>query len=139
MVHPCVALLILGGTSATTIAITTRMFWWSACWSISTLSITSTRFSPYPESMPHSSGPTICRRRWDCPVRSDHPDVLDAQQRLLAACKRHGVPAGIHVVPVDGDQVSRKIDEGFRFIACGIDTEFLLFAARHMLQEIEKS
>ena len=40
---------------------------------------------------------------------------------------------GVDFVPVGGAEVSRRIDEGFRFIACGIDTEFLLFAARHML------
>jgi 2-dehydro-3-deoxyglucarate aldolase len=67
------------------------------------------------------------------PGQISHPDVLEAQSALLAACRRHGVPAGIHVVPVGGAEVSRRIDEGFRFIACGIDTEFLLFAARHML------
>ena len=83
-------------------------------------------------------GPYDLSASMGLPGQTDHPDVLAAQQTLLAACQRHGVPAGIHVVPVDGDEVSRRIGQGFRFIACGIDTEFLLFAARHMLQEVER-
>ena len=70
-------------------------------------------------------GPYDLSASMGLPGQISHPDVLEAQQTLLAACKRHGVPAGIHVVPVDGNEVSRRIDEGFRFIACGIDTEFL--------------
>jgi 2-dehydro-3-deoxyglucarate aldolase len=81
-------------------------------------------------------GPYDLSASMGLPGQIDHPDVREAQQTLLAACRRHHVPAGIHVVPVDGDEVKRRIDQGFRFIACGIDTEFLLFAARHMLQQI---
>ena len=84
-------------------------------------------------------GPYDLSASMGLPGQTNHPDVLAAQQTLLAACQRHGVPAGIHVVPVDGAEVSRRIAEGFRFIACGIDTEFLLFAARHMLREIERN
>lgn len=82
-------------------------------------------------------GPYDLSASMGLPGQTNHPDVLEAQRTLLAACRRHGVPAGIHVVPVDGDEVRRRIDTGFRFIACGIDTEFLLFAARHVLQGIK--
>ena len=84
-------------------------------------------------------GPYDLSSSMGLPGQITHPEVLEAQQTLLEACNRHGVPAGIHVVPVDGDEVKRRINEGFRFIACGIDTEFLLFAARQMFQEINMS
>jgi 2-dehydro-3-deoxyglucarate aldolase len=84
-------------------------------------------------------GPYDLSASMGIPGQTDHPDALKAQQTLLAACKRHGVPAGIHVVPVDGGEVRRRIDEGFRFIACGIDTEFLLFASRQVLQEVGRA
>ena len=29
----------------------------------------------------------------------------------------------------------RRIEEGFRFIVCGIDTQFLIYAARRMLED----
>jgi len=66
----------------------------------------------------------------------EHPKVLDAQRMILDACKRHGVPAGIHVVPVSPEEVQRRIEQGFRFIACAVDTEFILFGCRKMLNGI---
>ena len=69
----------------------------------------------------------------------NHPDVLAAQQTILDACRRQNVPAGIHVVPVDGEEVRHRIDAGFRFIACGIDTLFIREGCRRMLQARSKS
>ena len=63
----------------------------------------------------------------------DHPHVVQAQQKIVDACKRHNVPAGYHVVAPDERLVVRKIDEGFRFIGCGLDTEFLIAGCRKML------
>ena len=63
-----------------------------------------------------------------------HPSVLAAQQAVLDACRSRGVPAGIHVVPVDAAEVRRRIDQGFRFIACGIDTAFIVAGCRKMLE-----
>lgn len=66
----------------------------------------------------------------------DHPQVVAAQSRVLSACKTQGVAAGIHVVPVDGEQVSRRIEQGFQFIGCGIDTQFILHGCRAMLKGV---
>jgi 2-dehydro-3-deoxyglucarate aldolase len=63
----------------------------------------------------------------------DHPDVVAAQQEILAACRRRGVPPGIHVVQPDPQLLRRRIDEGFRFVACGIDTLFIMQGCRTML------
>lgn len=65
----------------------------------------------------------------------DHPDVLAAQQQILDACRRHGVPAGIHVVPVEPQRLRRRIDQGYRFIACSIDTELLIHGCRTILDK----
>ncbi|NLY00394.1 MAG: 2,4-dihydroxyhept-2-ene-1,7-dioic acid aldolase [Rhodopirellula sp.] len=65
----------------------------------------------------------------------DHTDVLAAQQTILDACRARGVAAGIHVVAVDPGQVARRVEQGFRFLACGIDTEFLLAGCRAMLRK----
>ena len=64
----------------------------------------------------------------------DHPQVQAAQQTILEACARHRVPPGIHVVAVSGEDVSRRISAGFRFIACGLDTLFLRDGCRRMLE-----
>lgn len=63
----------------------------------------------------------------------DHPDVLAAQQAICDACRAHQVPAGIHVTNVDAAEVRRRIDQGFRFLACGIDTQFLIAGCRAIL------
>lgn len=63
----------------------------------------------------------------------DHPDVQAAQQAILDACLRHGVAPGLHVVPTDPGEVRRRIAQGFRFIACGLDTLFIRDGCRAML------
>jgi 2-dehydro-3-deoxyglucarate aldolase len=63
----------------------------------------------------------------------DHPAVRAAQQAILDACLRHGVAPGIHVVPVDPDEVSRRVAAGYRFLPCGIDTLFIREGCRRML------
>jgi len=62
-----------------------------------------------------------------------HPLVLAAQQAILDACVRHHVAPGLHVVPVDPDEVQRRLAQGFRFVACGIDTAFVAEGCRTML------
>jgi 2-keto-3-deoxy-L-rhamnonate aldolase RhmA len=63
----------------------------------------------------------------------ENPLVIAAQQTILNACRRHGVPAGIHVVSTDPDAVRQRIEAGYRFIACGLDTMFIIQGCREML------
>lgn len=67
----------------------------------------------------------------------DHPDVRAAQQTILNACKKHKIPAGIHVVPVDPPQIKERIDAGYKFVACSLDTEFILMGCREILSKIK--
>jgi 2-dehydro-3-deoxyglucarate aldolase len=69
--------------------------------------------------------------------RLDHPDVLAAQQKILAACKRRGVAPGIHVVSVNGDELKNRIAQGFRFVACGLDTLFIQHGCRAILKQVD--
>ncbi|MEX1117643.1 MAG: aldolase/citrate lyase family protein [Terrimicrobiaceae bacterium] len=63
----------------------------------------------------------------------DNPDVLAAQKILLDACIKHSVPPGFHIVPNDPPQVARRIEMGYRFIALGLDTGFIIEGCRAML------
>lgn len=63
-----------------------------------------------------------------------HPEVLAAQAAILAACLRHHVAPGIHVVASDANEVRQRIAQGFRFIPCGIDTLFVRAGCQAMLQ-----
>jgi 2-dehydro-3-deoxyglucarate aldolase len=64
----------------------------------------------------------------------DHPQVQAAQQSILAACARHNVAPGMHVVASEGDELLRRLAAGFRFLACGIDTLFVMHGCRNMLR-----
>lgn len=68
----------------------------------------------------------------------NHPQVVAAQQAILDACARHRVPAGIHVVASDPAAVTERIEAGFRFIACGLDTNFVMHGCRQMLAGRQK-
>lgn len=64
----------------------------------------------------------------------DHPEVKAAQDAILEACRSSHVPAGIHVVSDDPADIRRRMDEGYRFIACGLDTLFLRAGCRRVLE-----
>ncbi len=66
----------------------------------------------------------------------DHEDVQQAQAKVVEACKKHNVPAGLHVVPVDPEQVRERKEKGYKFIACSLDTEFIMAGCREMLSKI---
>jgi 2-keto-3-deoxy-L-rhamnonate aldolase RhmA len=58
---------------------------------------------------------------------------LAAQASILEACLESGVAPGLHVVPVDPAEVRRRLDQGFRFLPCGLDTLFIREGCRRML------
>ena len=68
----------------------------------------------------------------------DHPEVLAAQKTLLDACIKQGVPPGFHIVPNDPPQVKERIEMGFRFIALGLDTGFIIEGCRAMLAGVAR-
>lgn len=65
-----------------------------------------------------------------------HPDVVVAQQKVLAACARHGVAPGIHVVSTDPTDIQRALAQGFQFVACGLDTLFLQHGCKNMIAKL---
>jgi len=72
------------------------------------------------------------------PGQIDDPEVRAAQQTILEACRKCNVPAGIHVVPVDPQAVAERIEQGFRFIACSMDTGFLMHGCRTILGSVKR-
>ncbi|MDR1964799.1 MAG: hypothetical protein LBQ50_13585 [Planctomycetaceae bacterium] len=68
----------------------------------------------------------------------DHPKVVAAQQRILEACQKYGVPAGYHVVQPNEKLVRQRVEEGFCFIGCGLDTEFIIHGCRKMIPSTNK-
>lgn len=58
--------------------------------------------------------------------QTDHPLVKEGCEKVLSACKNHSKIAGIHMVIPNEKAVKANIKKGFRLIAVGIDTLFLI-------------
>jgi 2-dehydro-3-deoxyglucarate aldolase len=59
------------------------------------------------------------------PGQFDHPDVIAQMDRLERIMKDNPKPGGFHVVHPDHDEFKRRVDQGARLLAYGIDMEFL--------------
>jgi 2-dehydro-3-deoxyglucarate aldolase len=68
----------------------------------------------------------------------NHPQMVEAQNAILAACQRHGVVAGIHVVQPNPGEVVSRAAEGYRLIAYSLDIAMLLDVCRTGLKEIRE-
>ena len=56
------------------------------------------------------------------------PEVLEAMETILAAAKRHGIPAGIHTNSVD--VAVEMIGTGFQLVSLQSDDRFLMARAK---------
>ena len=66
----------------------------------------------------------------------DHPELKKAMDRILEACKRHGVAPGVHVVQPDVDETVARIKQGYRLIAYSLDITMLHRACVDGLENI---
>jgi 2-keto-3-deoxy-L-rhamnonate aldolase RhmA len=69
------------------------------------------------------------------PGQLDHPEVIQALERVVAACRKHGVHpglGGIYQPPL----MQRCIEMGFRWITTGSDLAFLLQGARQQAETV---
>lgn len=67
-----------------------------------------------------------------------HPDYLQARAAILAACKRHGIVPGIHVVQPAPEEVEVRIKEGYRLLAYSLDITMLTAACTEGLAAIRR-
>ena len=72
------------------------------------------------------------------PGRLNHPDILAAKQKVLAATLAHGLIAGMHFVQPQtaASDCQKAISEGYRFIALGTDILFLGDSARYLHSKV---
>jgi 2-dehydro-3-deoxyglucarate aldolase/4-hydroxy-2-oxoheptanedioate aldolase len=68
--------------------------------------------------------------------QTDHPDVEAAIQKVLEACKKINMPAGI--TTMTPEQANTRIKQGFQNIGIGIDVAFLLNASMGALENVNK-
>ena len=68
--------------------------------------------------------------------QTDDPEVEAAVQKVLASCRRAGIPCG--VVALGPEATNRRIAEGFTAIITGIDVLWFQGAARAALAEVQR-
>ena len=84
-------------------------------------------------------GPYDMSGSYGVPGQTDHPDVKAGCRRVLEACRRSGIAAGIHLVKPTQESIDQAIADGFSLIALGVDTVFLGQASREVLDSARAS
>ncbi|MFQ3620175.1 MAG: aldolase/citrate lyase family protein [Spirochaetales bacterium] len=79
-------------------------------------------------------GPYDLSLSYGIPGNLTDPIMQTARNKVLAACKRLGKAAGIHVVQSDAASIHATLAEGFTFVALSMDTLFLDRGAREVLK-----
>jgi len=67
------------------------------------------------------------------PGQFDAPEVVEAIETIWEAAIRHDKAPGIHIVEPDPRALKRRVEEGYRFIAFGVDFRMVDRAAREGL------
>ena len=62
---------------------------------------------------------------------------MEAQQKIVAACKRHGVIAGIH--NATPQYALKMIEAGYQFVTLSSDSRFLAARAAEEVAVVRKS
>ena len=66
----------------------------------------------------------------------DEPAVVDAFERVLAAAREHGLPAGIFTG--SPEYASRMVEKGFRFVTISSDARLMAAAAAAVVNALEE-
>ncbi len=69
----------------------------------------------------------------------DHPQVREALATYLAACRRHNMAAGMHIVRPNDANIAAGIAAGYTLIALGVDVVFMAEGAKAALQSARKA
>ena len=81
-------------------------------------------------------GPYDMSGSFGIPGKTDDPIVSEACFKVREACAAAGKSAGLHVVIPSQEAIRNAMDDGFTFIAVGIDTVFLQAQARQALASV---
>jgi len=84
-------------------------------------------------------GPYDLSGSFGVPGQTSAPIVADACRKVLKACKMRGKSAGLHVVVPTQENIKKALEDGFTFIALGVDTVFINQASRNALDIAKRS
>lgn len=57
--------------------------------------------------------------------RFEHPTFKKTMERIRSICRKNKVPSGIHIINPDLQDINKRIQEGYQFIAFSTDAIFL--------------
>lgn len=80
-------------------------------------------------------GPSDLSLALGIPRQLDHPQFEAACRRVVEACTKHGKQAGILLK--DRRRVQKAVADGFRFVAIGLDTSFLVAGIEEALDGVK--
>ena len=70
-------------------------------------------------------GPYDLSASMDMTAEFEHIEFLNTLNKIVKCCEKYNIPCGDHVVYPDTDKLENRINNGFRFIAYGMDSTFL--------------
>src|SRR6266536_4386456 len=84
-------------------------------------------------------GPSDLSLALGCKPRLDQTDapVVEAQQKIVEACKKHGVVAGIH--NATAAYAIKMIAEGYQFVTLASDSRFMAAKAAEEIGVVRKT
>ncbi len=71
------------------------------------------------------------------PGQFENPEFLAAMSSIREVHARSGKPGGFHVVEPSAEQLRARVDEGYTFIAYGVDMRMLDIAARSAVADFK--
>lgn len=72
------------------------------------------------------------------PGQFDHPEVLQALQKVMEIAFKYNVLRGFHVVPPDDQMFQDKIKQGYNFLAFSLDSLILANSCDDMLKNVRE-
>lgn len=73
------------------------------------------------------------------PGEFEDPEVVQALEEIMAAARRHRLTPGFHSVPSSPAEASRRVAQGYRFLAFSLDSIFLGDAAAVAMAKLRSS
>jgi 2-dehydro-3-deoxyglucarate aldolase len=70
-------------------------------------------------------GPYDLSASMGCTANFDEPKFIETISRINSLCLEANVPCGLHMVAPERDELQRRIEEGYRFLAYSIDAVML--------------
>ena len=67
----------------------------------------------------------------------DHPEFLGAVNKVKTVAKKMNKPGGIHIIEPDLNELTARINEGFKFIAYSLDIRMLDVASRLACKQVK--